>query len=1050
MFSAFFIHRPVFAGVISIVIVLLGAVAISALPIARYPEIAPPSVQVSALYPGADARTVAETVAAPIEREVNGVDDMIYMSSTSASDGSMTLTVTFEVGTDPDLAAILVQNRVSSAEPQLPEEVKRQGVTVAKKSTEITALITLTSDDPRLDALFLSNYGTLRIQDELLRVPGVGDVFTFGAAEYGMRVWLDPSMLDSRGLTVNDVLAAIRAQNVQVAAGQVGAPPSPDQPDLQLTVNTRGRFTDVSEFEQIVIKRGDGQRLVQLRDVARIELGAQNYSMSARADGSPAAVIAVYQLPGANAIDVVDGIDRTITELAEAFPDGMRHEVVYRSTNVISASIREVIITLLIAIVLVIATVYVFLQSFRATLIPAVTIPVALVGTFAVMLVMGFSINLLTLFGLVLAIGIVVDDAIVVVENTTRHLDESSLSPRDAALRAMGEVSGPVIATTLVLLAVFVPTAFIPGISGLLFQQFSLTIAIATVFSSINALTLSPALAAIILRPTPAHPLAPFRAFNWFFDRGANGYAAIVRLSLRLALVGVPAFAAVAVAGVLGLGAIPSEFVPQEDEGWAMINVQLPEGASLRRSQQVMERITAIAEDTPGIATFISIAGYSIIDGAAAANTGVGFVIFEDWSDRPIPEVHQSGIIRSLNRQMASILEAQCVAFPLPSLPGLGNSGGLALMVEDRGGVGLEMLEMAVQDLAAAANADPAVGASYTTFRAQTPQVFVDVDREAVQSRGVSLSDVNATIGAALGGAYANDFTAFGRIYQVRVQAEAEDRAAPSDIERLKVRNADGQMIPLAAVASVQEVVGARTITRFNVYPAAKLINQASPVATDGQVIETLDRLAAERLPSTIGAEWTELAYQQKTAGGAGAIFILAVILVYLVLAAQYESWTLPVSVCMAVPTALLGAALGLLLRDMPNSAYGQIGVVLLIGLSAKSSILIVEFAKELRSQGRSTFEAALEAARVRFRAILMTAFSFILGVLPLLVASGAGAESRKGLGTVVFGGMLVATIVGLLVVPMLYFAVQRISERIGGTAAATDPPPTGSTATGS
>ncbi len=1031
MFSAFFINRPIFAAVISLIIVLVGVIAMTALPIARYPEIAPPTVQVTAIYPGADAKTVAETVATPLEQEINGVEGMAYLSSTSSSDGQAVVTVTFEVGADIDMAQVLVQNRVSVAENKLPEEVRRQGVTTKKKSTEITLLIGLTSPDESLDALFLNNFATLRLRDELSRINGVGEVSIFGVGDYGMRVWLDPQLLKARGMTTTDVVAAIREQNVQVAAGQIGAPPSPSDQSFQFTVITQGRFSDPEQFERIVVKAGDEGQIVYLEDIARVELGSMSYGISCIQNGTPSAAIMVYQLPGANALELADGVIAKLTELDPIFPEGIEWSVVYNSTDVINASIREVVITLFVALALVIATVYVFLQSIRATLIPTVTIPVSLIGTFAVMLVFGFSINLITLFGLILAIGIVVDDSIVVVENVQRHLDESDMSPKDAALLSMKEVSGPIIATTLVLLAVFVPTAFLPGITGQLYKQFALTIAIATFFSSINALTLSPALAGILLRPSPKTRVLPFRIFNSAFDATTTQYAKLVKFALRIAPVVAVIFIGLVVVSIMGLSSIPKGFIPQEDEGWCLANVQLPDGASFERTQRVMDQVGDIAGKIPGITDVVTISGFSIIDGSRTSNAGTAFIIFDSWDNRPTPQLEQAGIINNLNRQLAQIQEARIVAFPTPSLPGLGNSGGLSMMIEDRGGVGLEALESMVIEMVADANAQSMLAGSFTTYSATTPQLYVNIDREQVKAMGIPLQDVFDTLGAFLGSAYVNDFTAFGRIFQVRLQADAQYRATPTDILALEVRNNKGEMIPLGAVVEINEVFGPTSVARFNVYPAAKTIAQAAPGVSSGDAMRVMATMADEKLPLSMGYDWTDMSYQEQKAGGSTTmVYIIAILLVYLVLAAQYESWTIPVSVCLAVPTALLGAAAGLLARGLPYDAYVQIGIVLLIGLSAKSAILIVEFAKAEHDKGRSINDAALDAARLRFRAILMTAFSFILGVLPLVIASGAGAESRIALGTTVFAGMLVATALSIFFVPTLYAIVQKTKER--------------------
>jgi len=1030
-FSAIFIRRPIFALVISIVIVILGLVALSAPPIARYPQIAPPTVEVRAIYPGADAVTVAETVAAPIEREVNGVENMIYMSSSSSSDGQMTLSVTFEVGTDLDLASVLVQNRVAIAESRLPEDVRRQGVTTKKKSTEITLLLALTSEGEAYDSLFLSDFATQRIKDELLRVPGVGDVAIFGAGEYAMRVWIDPGLLRSRGLTTTDIVSAIREQNTQVAAGRIGAEPAPPDQVSQFTVTARGRLADPEEFGQIVVRTGDEGEITRLGDVARIELGAKTYDLASTFNRRPAAAMAIYQLPGANAIEISDGVRARMESLAETFPESLEWAAVYDATDVIRASIREVVVTLFIAIGLVILTVYVFLQSIRATLIPAATIPVSLIGTFAVMLALGFSINLLTLFGLVLAIGIVVDDAIVVVENTTRRLDESDLSPKAAAEQAMSEVAGPIIATTLVLLAVFVPTAFLPGLIGSLYRQFALTISIATVFSSINALTLSPALAGVLLRPTKEGRGA-FRLFNRGFDAATAAYTGSVRRTLRGAIVAFPAFLGVGAAAILLFGSLPRGFIPQEDEGYAIVNIQLPDAASLQRTSAVTDAAAAGILEVPGVRDVVAMIGYSVIDRANTSNTATLYVTFEDWSKRTTPERHQSGILSNINARLSEIEEAIAVAFAVPSLPGLGASGGLVMMIEDRAGLGLSSLEGAVNRFVADASTQSSLGRVFSTYRASTPQLLIDIDREQVKSMGVSLQEVFDTLGAALGSTYVNDFTRFGTLYQVRVQAEPGARSDPMDVRALQVRNGAGQMLPLGSVVSVRETVGPQIVPRFNAYPSAKVIGAPAPGSTSGQGIGVMESMASVTLPPGMGHDWTEVALQQKRAGSATVVFFLAIVLVYLVLAAQYESWSIPVSVGLSILTALLGMGIGLWLRGYAMDAYAQLGFVLLIGLSAKSAILIVEFAKQLREEGRSAFEAGVEAARLRFRAILMTAFSFILGVVPLVIATGAGAESRRVLGTAVLSGMLAATVLGVLFVPMLYYVVQVLAERMG------------------
>jgi HAE1 family hydrophobic/amphiphilic exporter-1 len=1027
MFSAFFIKRPVFAGVISIVIVIAGLVALGALPIARYPEIAPPTVEVTAIYPGADPETIAETVAAPIEREVNGVENMLYLSSVSSADGQMKLTVTFAVGTDLDMATVLVQNRVALAEPQLPEEVRRLGIETKKKSTEITLLVSLYSPDESLDELFLNNYTSLRVIDEVKRINGVGDVLQFGA-EYGMRIWLDPTLLRARGLTVNDITAAIREQNVQVAAGQIGAEPAPPGQATQLTVNAKGRLQDPAEFREVVVRVGENGELTRLGDVARVELGPDNFTFLSRLNGSPASTFAVYQLPGANAIEVADGVRARLAELSEAFPPGLDFTVGYDATEVIRASIREVVVTLFVALALVIFTVYVFLQSFRATIIPAVTIPVSLIGTLAVMLAMGFSINLLTLFGLVLVIGIVVDDAIVVVENVTRHIDESGMSPKEAALKAMEEVSGPVIATTLVLLAVFVPTAFMPGIAGQLFRQFALTIAIATIFSSINALTLSPALAAILLRPSPTKVALPFRLFNRAFESSQKGVDGVVGGLLRRAAIGVVLYAALVTLAGLGFTRLPTGFVPQEDEGWSFVNLQLPDAASQQRTDVVARQLEQTFTEIDGVADVLTIVGYSLFDGAASPNTATFFVIFDSWDDRGAPSLSQDALLAALNGRLRVTQEAAGAAFVQPSLPGLGSSGGLAMQLQDRGGVGLGALQDMADEMVADGTAQSSLGAVISTFRANTPQLFVDIDREQVKSLGIPLQSVFDALQTQLGSTYVNDFTLFGRLYKVRTQAEGRFRADPSDIRALEVRTATGEMAPLGTMLSVEETVGPQLVTRHNVYPSIRLVARPAPGVSSGEGIGVLESMTGQKLPPSMGYEWIEVAFQQKQAGGALFIFALAIVFVYLVLAAQYESWTIPISVCLSVPTALLGAVGALMLLGQDVNLYTQIGIVLLIGLAAKSSILIVEFAKQLREEGKSPMEAAATATSLRFRAILMTAFSFILGVIPLVIATGAGAQSRRAIGATVFGGMIAATILSVLFVPVLYFVIEWLS----------------------
>ncbi|MEM9167203.1 MAG: multidrug efflux RND transporter permease subunit [Planctomycetota bacterium] len=1037
MISRFFIYRPVFAAVVSIVIVLLGAVALVSLPVSRYPSISPPTIAVSAVYPGANARTVAETVATPIEQEINGVEGMAFMSSVSSANGTMDLTVVFEVGTDLDTANVLVQNRVSTAETSLPEEVRRQGVTVKKRSPEITLFIAFSSPDGGLDSSDLHNFVKLNIEDEIKRVAGVGDVVTYGTGQFGMRVWLDPTLLKSRGLTTGDVLAAVRAQNVEVAAGTIGAPPVPAGQAYQYTVNTTGRFSEPEQFESIVVKVGQDGQLVYLRDVARVELGSEQYSFESTFNGDETAALAVYQLPGANAIQVADGVRATLERLMAGFRttygDSLAYTVHYDNTDVVRSSIREVVVTLFITLVLVVLTVYLFLQNIRATLVPVVTIPVSLIGTFAAMAVLGFSINQLTMFGLVLVIGIVVDDAIVVVENTTRLIEEKGLSAKEAAVESMREVTGPVVATTLVLLAVFVPTIFMGGIVGRLFSQFAVTISIATVFSSINALTLSPALCGILLGKR-GRPLAPFRLFNRGLESATGALGAAVSRVMRLAAVGLVVFAGLVVVSTAGFLRLPTGFVPQEDEGYTVVNIQLPEGAALERTAGVVARATEIAQGIPGIEGTLGISGISLVDGSSGSNKGALFVTLDHWDERTAPELSQSAIVGRLNLALTSIQEGVAVAFEPPSLPGVGVAGGFSLALQDRQCAGLETLERVAAEFNRVGTGQETIAGMFSGFRASSPQLFVDIDREQAQRLDVPLDGVFGALQASLGSAYANDFTQFGRIFQVKVQADAPYRAVPDDIGRLDVRNASGEMVPLSAIAKVDEVLGPQIVTHHNIYPSAKINGATPPGVASGDAMETIRQMAAAQLPPSIGYEWTDLSYQEDQASGSTAIiFAFSIVLVYLVLAAQYESWSLPLTVCLAVPTALLGAVAAVMLRGYDNNVYTQIGVVLLIGLSTKTAILIVEFAKAQRDGGAGVRDAAIQAAKLRFRAVLMTALSFILGVIPLLVASGAGAESRRVLGTSVFGGMIVATAVSVVTVPMLYFVVQSISERLRG-----------------
>ncbi len=1032
MLSRFFIHRPIFATVLSIVVITMGLTSLVKLPIAQYPDLAPPTIAVQANYPGANSSVVAETVAAPIEQEVNGVEGMLYMSSISASDGSYTLTITFEPGTDLDIASVQVQNRVSSAEPKLPEDVRRLGITTKKKMPDFAQMISVFSPDGSKDEVFLSNWASLNLRDELKRISGVGDAQIFGAADYSMRLWLDPYELEARSLTPGDVLGALQEQNVQVAAGKIGEDPAPAGTAFEYTVSTKGRLTRPEEFERIVVRTGEDGRVLRVGDIARVERGAQNYVLGSALDGRPAATIAVYQLPGANLIDISERVAALLEQKADAYPDGLSAQVTYDAAGVVNASIKEIISTLLIAAFLVIVTVLIFLQDLRATIIPTVTIPVSLIGTFAVMSALGFSLNTLSLFGIVLAIGIVVDDAIVVVENVARNID-AGLPPREAAVKAMEEVTGPIIATTLVLLAVFVPTSFMPGLVGVMYKQFGLTISAATVFSSINALSLSPALCALLMRPSSGKKNLFYRAFNWTLDLGTKGYVGIVGFAVRKFVFSALVFIGVVGAGGYTFSKLPTGFVPQEDMGYLLVSAQLPDAASKQRTRAVGQMVDEILAETEGVDASVALIGYSLIDGAASSSTVSFIVVLDPWDERATPETSLRGVIMGLMAQFQEIPDAQIFAFPVPSIPGVGLVGGFDMQLQDRSGGDITGLAKAADALVAAANQDPSLTRVSSGLRANVPQLYVDVDREKVKQMGISLQTVFGTLQTYLGSVYANDFNEFGRTYQVRLQGESDARAVPEDIDQLRMRAADGRVVPLASVADVEQRVGPASIVRFNLYPAAAIKGGAAPGVSSGQSLEIIERVKEATLPGpSYGVAWNGLSYQEKEAsGGAGAIFLLAIFLVFLVLSAQYESWMLPVAIILAVPLGLLGAALGTMLTPFGNNVYTQIGIVLLIALISKNAILIVEFAKEQRESGLSVVDAAIEASRLRFRPILMTVVSFVFGTAPLVLATGAGAGARVALGVSVFFGMILATVLGLVLTPSLYRMVQGLAERV-------------------
>jgi hydrophobe/amphiphile efflux-1 (HAE1) family protein len=1039
--SEFFIKRPIFASVISIIIVLAGIVSFTNLPVAKFPQVAPPVVQVNAVYPGANAQVIAETVATVIEQEVNGVENMLYMSSTSADDGSYSLQITFALGTDMDMANVLVQNRVAIASPKLPEEVRRQGIITQKQSTQILQMINLTSDDGELDELFLSNYA-LSIKDELSRINGVGSVKVFGAGDYSMRIWLDPSKLKSRNITTDEVVNAIREQNVQVAAGQIGGSPAPVGTDFQYSINTLGRLSSVQEFEDIIVRSDPGGRFVRVRDVViddrvgengiqkGVEIGAKDYTLASKLNGSPCATVAIYQLPDANALAVATQVKDSLEKLKQrkSWPAGVGYSIPFDTTKFVEASIEEVYSTIFIALILVVLVIYIFLQDWRATVVPVVAIPVSLIGTFAVMAGLGFSLNMLSLFGIVLAIGIVVDDAIVVVESTSRYIAEG-MTPKMAAITAMREITGPIVATTLVLLAVFVPTAFMAGITGQLFKQFALTISAAVLISTINALTLSPALCGIVLRAPKKSNFIFFRWFNRGFDASTNAYRGIIRWSVRLVLIVMLVFGGLVTLTGWSFSRLPTGFVPMEDQGYMFVNVQLPDAASKQRTVKVMDQISDLCENTPGVKDCISITGFSLLSGSAASNVGFVAVMFEPWSDRTAPPLRIGNIVRTINAELQEIDAAIAFPFIPPPIDGLGNAGGFQMEIEDIGNAGYQALQQAADMLVVEAGEQPNITRPNSLFRASTPQLFIDVDRVQVKAKNIPLSSVFSTLQAYLGSAYVNDFNLDGRTYQVRIQADAKFRATKQDILDLQVRSLDGNAVPMGTLIDITEEFGPSVIRRYQMYPSASINGSAGAGISSGQALDVMEQLADQVLPDQFRFEWTGLSYQEKAAGGQAVILALAIIAVFLVLAAQYESWTMPAAVIAVVPLAALGVVAVLTIRGADVNVYTQIGIVLLVALASKNAILIVEFASEKRKEGLSIADSAVEAARLRFRAILMTAFSSILGFLPLLIASGAGAASRQAVGNAVVGGMMAATLFSLLFVPSFFVIFRRLGE---------------------
>ena len=1037
MFSKFFIERPIFATVIALLIVVAGLVTLNKLPVAQYPEITPPTVQVNAVYPGANAETVAQTVGIPIEQQVNGVEGMMYMSSTSSASGMYALTVTFEVGTDIDMATVMVQNRVSVAMNSLPEAVKQQGVTVQKKSSNIVMMLTLLGDSI-YDGLYLANYANLNLVDQLTRVPGVGAVNVMGAGDYSMRIWLDPEAMRIRNLSAQQVFSAIQSQNMEVSAGNVGQPFGRTGSNaFQYTLNVKGRLATPDEFGEIILRVEDGGRILRLKDVARIELGSKKYNVVSRLEGQPTAGIAVYQLPGSNSLDVAKGVKARMAELAEAFPQGIRYQVTLDTTEVVHDSINEVMKTFVEATILVVLVMFFFLQSWRAVLIPCITIPVSLIGTLAVMSLLGFSINTLTLFGLILAIAIVVDDAIVVVENVTRLIDEAEakgekVNMRQITEKAMGEITGPIVGVVLVLLAVFIPTTLISGISGQLYKQFALTIAASTVLSGLNSLTLSPALCAILLKPTPKRKSKLFLAFDRFNDWMQRTYNRSVKWLLAKPVVAISSFVVLSVIALLLFVKWPSTFMPEEDDGYFIVSVQLPAASSLERTEAVGKQIDGILKQYPEIKTFLGVNGFSVMGGGELPNAATYFVVLKDWKERSGKEHAAQAVVDRFNRQAYGVIqEAQVFGIIPPVIPGMGNTGGLQFELEDRQSLGSEELQKAVNTLLAEYRTEPSIASLSSMYQANVPQYYLNINRDKVQLMDLDLGQVFSSLGYYLGQAYVNDFVEFGRIYQVKLGAGEDAQKYIDDVLKLSVENSQGEMVPFHSFMQVEQVLGMDQVSRYNMYQAASVTANVAPGKSSGQTIEAVGSLVRNQLGNEFGYEWTSVAYQETQASGSTAIIlVMALLVAYLVLAAQYESWTSPVAAVMGLPIAILGAMLGCWIMGEPVSIYTQIGIVLLIALSAKNGILIVEFARDYRKAGNSIRESAFEAGHVRLRPILMTSFTFVLGVMPLLFATGAGAGSRVALGAAVVFGMLVNTVIATLYIPNWYEVMQTLEEK--------------------
>ncbi|TRO29701.1 multidrug efflux RND transporter permease subunit [Pseudomonas sp. ALS1279] len=1044
MISRFFIDRPVFATVISIVIVLAGLAAMRALPIAQYPEILPPQVSVSAAYPGASSQVIAETVAAPLEQAINGVENMIYQLSNSSSSGAMSLTVYFAVGTDPDQATINVNNKVQAALAKLPEEVRRQGVKVEKKSSDILQVITLYSPDGSRDPIFISNYALINVIDELKRLKGVGDASQFGSKDYSMRIWLRPDKLAQYNLTPTDVVNAIREQNSQFAAGSFGQQPLKEPQDFTYTVTTQGRFTDPKEFESVILRTDDTGASLLLKDVARVELGAQDYSLVTTLNGQQNAAFGIYLQPGANALDTAEAVERTMQRLAKRFPEGIAYKIPYDTTKFVQVSITEVIHTFFEALVLVVLVVFIFLQNWRATLIPVLAIPVSLVGTFAGMYMLGFSINLLTLFGMVLAIGIVVDDAIVVIENVERVMRTQGLNAREASIKAMEEVTGPIIAIVLVLCAVFVPVGFLGGLAGQMYKQFAITIAVSVVISGIVALTLSPALCALLLKPGHHEPAAPFRAFNRFFDKATEGYGAGVRFFLKRSLVGLLLFGGMIALIMLLFSRVPGSLVPDEDQGYVINAYYLPPAASLNRTEALSGAVSQQLMEHPAVEDVVTFAGFDVLTFGVRSNAGVSFVPLKDWSERTTPELDARNLTREFMGMGAAQKDGLVLSFNPPPITGMSTTGGFESFIQDRSGGSVEQLGEKVQAFVEAASKRPELAGIQSTFSANVPQYYIDLDRTKTRALGVSVSDVFTAMQATFGSYYVNDFTLYGRTWQVSLQSESEFRRKPEDLGQVYVRSSSGDLVPLSTLLRVRRILGPDSYDRFNVYPSAKVLGGPAPGYSSGQALAAMQEVADEVLGEDYSLGWIGSAYQELATQGSGTqAFVFGLILVFLILAAQYERWTLPLAVVTAVPFAVFGAILAVWLRGIQNDVYFQVGLVTLIGLAAKNAILIVEFAVLLRAEGKGIFDSALEAAKLRFRPIVMTSLAFILGCVPLAISSGAGSASRHSIGTGVIGGMLAATLLATFLIPMFYLLVESAAQRVSqrGKAREEQPP---------